>query len=115
MPDDRFIPALPENVKRALVALKSRLSTRFGASFGELRLFGSFARGEQHDESDVDVLVLFEDDRWDREGLFREVAEVDVTERLWISPLPLTRDQYQRMIDDEREIAESIESEGIRV
>ena len=115
MSEERFVPALPANVKRALEALKARLARRFASSFGELRLFGSYARGEQHDESDVDVLVIFENEAWDRDGLFREVAEVDVAEKVWISPLPLTRKEYAQMIADEAGIAEAIESEGIRI
>jgi uncharacterized protein len=113
--DDRFVPSLPANVERAIHSLKARLTSRFGSRFAELRLFGSFARGEQHEESDIDVLVLFEEEKWDEVALFDEVAAVDVAERVWISPLILSRRNFERMVAEELGIAQAIEEEGIRV
>jgi hypothetical protein len=40
---------------------------RFGARVAGIRLFGSYARGEAHEESDVDCLVLL--DHVEREGI----------------------------------------------
>ena len=106
---------VPVNVQRALCALKERLQRVYGPRVAELRLFGSFARGEQHGQSDVDVLVLFEDElHWKEMGpLFDEVAAVNVEARMWISPLILSRKRLQTMIEDEIQIALDIESEGI--
>ena len=42
----------------ALVAEQRRQLTRFGVK--RLGVFGSFVREQQHDESDIDVLVEFE-------------------------------------------------------
>jgi len=39
-------------------AYRERLRSTFGDRLGEVRLFGSFARGEANDRSDVNVLVL---------------------------------------------------------
>lgn len=113
--EDRFVPAVPANVERALHALKQRLEAQFGSGFVDLRLFGSFARGEQHDESDVDVLILFAGERWDDDALFRELAAVDVEHRVWISPVTLSKERYQQMVRDEVGIALAIEEEGIPV
>jgi len=44
-------------VDRALKALKDLLSEHYGAQFGRLVVFGSAARGELSETSDVDVLV----------------------------------------------------------
>lgn len=44
-------------VKETLLAHKQRLSTKYGLS--SLAIFGSYARNEQTDESDLDVLVEF--------------------------------------------------------
>lgn len=114
---ERFVPALPPNVRRALESLKARLIAHFGAQFYQLRLFGSHARGEQHEESDVDVLILFETEQWgwDDEVLFREIAKVDVEERLWLSAMTLSKRKYEQMLTDETGIALAIEEEGIIV
>ena len=78
-------------------------------------MFGSYARGEQHDESDVDVLVLFERDGWDDDALYREIAEVDVEYGVWISAMPMSRARYQHMLEKELGIALAIEEEGIKL
>jgi len=44
-------------VKNTLLAHKHRLSNKYGLS--SLAIFGSYARNEQTDESDLDVLVEF--------------------------------------------------------
>jgi len=46
-----------EDIENALPDLKSRLRNRFGRGV-ELYLFGSVARGDYDEESDIDVLVL---------------------------------------------------------
>lgn len=40
---------------------KSALQELYGDDLAELVLFGSYARGDQHDESDVDFAVVFRD------------------------------------------------------
>lgn len=47
-----------EELRRELAALKPFLETEYHVS--ELGIFGSYARGEQTEESDLDVLVAFD-------------------------------------------------------
>jgi len=47
-----------EDVSARLAELKPRLKREY--SIGELGIFGSYARGEQRSDSDLDVLVAFE-------------------------------------------------------
>jgi hypothetical protein len=47
--------------RAALEELRTWLDGCFGARLRELKLFGSLARGEAHEESDVDVLVAVDD------------------------------------------------------
>ncbi|MBI2892956.1 MAG: nucleotidyltransferase domain-containing protein [Deltaproteobacteria bacterium] len=56
----------------ALGGLSRWLRDRFGARLKELALFGSYARGESREDSDIDVLVVV-DDLSHREG--REIAQ----------------------------------------
>ncbi|MFZ5864636.1 MAG: nucleotidyltransferase family protein [Thermodesulfobacteriota bacterium] len=75
-----------EPLLEILKALKPELETRFKVK--SIGIFGSFVRGEQHQTSDVDVLVEFEEgaDLFDLTGLalFLEEAfqrKVDVVPR----------------------------------
>nr|BAL52641.1 DNA polymerase beta domain protein [uncultured Acetothermia bacterium] len=49
-----------EEIVQKLKALKSELQAHYKVR--ELGLFGSFVRGEQHEASDIDILVDFTDD-----------------------------------------------------
>jgi predicted nucleotidyltransferase len=62
----------------------------------EIGLFGSFARNEQSENSDIDILVQFEKDAPDLYNLELELKEflkkqfnreVDVCSKKWIKPL----------------------------
>ena len=91
------------------------LRDRFGSRLVGVRLFGSYARGETHEESDVDCLVLLdcvapEDDR----------AITDLTGDLtWqaggvvISPLVMSVDRFNAWKARERRAALEIDREGI--
>ncbi|MCS6937611.1 MAG: nucleotidyltransferase family protein [Candidatus Bipolaricaulota bacterium] len=48
-----------EEIIKKLKALKPELQAHYKVR--ELGLFGSFVRGEQHEASDVDILVEFDD------------------------------------------------------
>jgi predicted nucleotidyltransferase len=62
----------------------------------EIGLFGSFARNEQTDKSDIDILVVFEPGTPDLYNVERELKvylkkslgrEVDVCSKKWIKPV----------------------------
>ncbi len=52
---------MPSHLRPVLLELETRLALRFAERFSEVRLFGSYARGEANEHSDVDVLVLVDD------------------------------------------------------
>lgn len=54
---DHLAPA----VRAALADAAAALHARYGSRLHALVLFGSQARGDAHDESDVDVLVVLDD------------------------------------------------------
>ena len=49
--------SLKAEEKQALAAFRAWLNEHFGPRVRRVRLFGSLARGERHEESDVDVAV----------------------------------------------------------
>lgn len=73
---------------------KSYLREHFHCS--EIGLFGSFARNEQTDESDIDILVVFEPETANLYDIELELKhylentfhrEVDICSKKWIKPV----------------------------
>ncbi len=94
--------------------LKESLESFLGDRLLKIVLFGSRARGDYNDESDVDVAIIIR-------GLTRElknqildkVAEVELNHLRPISALIFSEDEFNRLKKRERRIALDIEREGI--
>ncbi|HLA06178.1 MAG TPA: nucleotidyltransferase domain-containing protein, partial [Anaerolineales bacterium] len=52
---------MPADVKQLLAELKSGLKQLYGERLTRLYLYGSYARGDQREGSDLDVLVVLDD------------------------------------------------------
>jgi predicted nucleotidyltransferase len=106
---------VPQVVRENLRAFREGLRVRFGARLVSVRLFGSYARGLAHEESDVDCLVLL-----DRVDTADDRAVTDLAADLtWqvggvvISPLIMSEDAFERWKASERQVAVEIEREAI--
>ena len=91
------------------------LREHFGERLVEVRLFGSYVRGEAHEDSDVDCLVLL--DRRDRTD-DRAVTDLagDLTWQIGgvvISPLVMSTGEFETWKARERRTPLAIEREGI--
>jgi predicted nucleotidyltransferase len=106
--------AIPSSLRPALLAYEARLRPIFGARLRELRLFGSYARGEAHEDSDVDILVLV-DGLTDREiGVVTgEVAHVIIATGLPLAPLPMATERLEELRRGERLLARDLDTDGI--
>lgn len=105
---------MPPSLKGPLAAYAERLRPIFGDRLRDVRLFGSYARGEADEDSDVDVLVLV-DRLTDREiGVVAdEAAAVIMTSGLPLAPLPMATERYEELRRRERLLARDIDAEGI--
>jgi len=54
---------MPEEIKPILKVLKKGLKQIYGAKFKKAYLFGSRARGDYTEDSDIDVLIVLKDFR----------------------------------------------------
>jgi predicted nucleotidyltransferase len=64
-----------DSVERAFVEeFRDRVRERFGERLRDLRLYGSKVRGDDHPESDIDVLVLLTDASSDDRAAVWEIA-----------------------------------------
>jgi predicted nucleotidyltransferase len=100
--------------KRELEDLKKRLTQMLGPQAFKMMLFGSRAREDYGEESDVDVAILVQ-------GLTREmkrlildkVAEIELDYLLPISVLVFSEDEFAYLKKRERRLAIDIEREGV--
>lgn len=51
-----------ENLNKILFEIEKRIRELFGEKVSKIILFGSFARGDYNADSDVDIIVLVNDD-----------------------------------------------------
>ena len=105
---------MPASLRPPLEAFAARLRGRFGDRLRSIRLFGSYARGEANEDSDVDLLVVV-DDLTDLEiGLVAgEAAPVIIESGLALAPLPMSTERLATLLRTGRSLALEIEREGI--
>ncbi len=110
------VAATPPAVALALRRFAAALRERFGGRVSAIVLFGSHARGEAHEESDVDVLVAI-DELTPRERLevFDLAYDVDRSLDDWVglSALAYSTAQAARMRGDGRRLWRDIDREGV--
>jgi predicted nucleotidyltransferase len=100
--------------KKELADLKKKLSHLLGPQAFKMVLFGSRARGDYGEKSDVDVAILVR--RLTREmkrRILDKVAEIELEYLLPISVLVLSEDEFEYLKKRERRIAIDIEREGV--
>jgi len=94
----------------ALEAFVAGVRARFGARVRSLVLFGSRARGEGRDDSDLDVFVLLDTmSRQERNEVLDLAADVGLEHRLVISPLVADERQWRTDLP----LAKNIATDGV--
>lgn len=97
-----------------MAAFKARLGQALGSDVASLTLFGSRARGEGTEDSDIDILVLLRRELpAGRRTVFGLAADIFLEFEINISPLTMTRAHFEDMKQRERLLALTIDKEGI--
>jgi len=98
-------------IKESLVSFLHEIIDRF--DIDQIILFGSFARGDFHENSDVDLIIVgdFEEDFFSRIGKILEIAPLDLD----IEPFVYTRKEFDKMKQNESPFILKALSEGIMV
>lgn len=109
------VAAAPTPTAREAVAeFAQELRHRYGDDVLEVRLFGSFARGEADEESDVDVAVVLESADWNtRRDVIDLATETGLSRDLLLSPTIFDRETYETWRRHERALVQDIEREGV--
>jgi predicted nucleotidyltransferase len=98
----------------ALRELKESLRTLLGDQLLKMLLFGSMARGDYGDESDIDVAIIIRGLTHElKQKILDTVAEVELKHLMPVSVLTLSEAEFDRLKSRERRIALDIEREGV--
>lgn len=106
---------LPSNVEAALAELKAVLTDLYGKRLRGLYLFGSYARGDFREDSDVDVLIVLAGDVNPGAEISRSnqiVSDICLRYDLLISTVPTAEDWFNRQIEP---LYGNIRREGVPV
>lgn len=100
--------------EKAVREFKKRLQTLLGPDLLNFRLFGSRARREGNEGSDVDLLILAREAPVKLRGqIFEIAADIFLEYEVNLSPLVMSQQHYEDMKHRERLLAKEIERDGI--
>ncbi len=105
---------LSPNESAALRKLKAALARDF--RLVELRLFGSKARGDSDQESDIDVLVVLEDYDWEVEKAVCDLCfAINLEFHVLLSPVLYRRSEFDSDLTRITPFYQAVTREGIVV
>ena len=108
---------LTQNERAALAAFINRLHQDYGANLLRVILFGSKARGDFDDQSDLDVVVVVRisgEDYWQHWCRIIDMAwEAELAYSLVISSIIKNEHDYMKMCEHRSLLARNIERDGI--
>ncbi|MBN1675004.1 MAG: nucleotidyltransferase domain-containing protein [Kiritimatiellae bacterium] len=104
-----------EDVRGLFRIYAERVREHFGDRVDRIWLYGSAARGDWTAQSDIDVLVILDEEQpGDLEWLVRVAYRVGLAERhLLLQPILLTTDAFEQLVAKERRFALDVLREGI--
>ena len=115
MADDR-LHHLKSNERAALDAFVSRLREQYIDHVQRVVLFGSKARGDSDEESDLDVLVVLNDGDWRfRDAVALVAFEPMIEYGVVLSPLVVDTADYRWWQEHRAPIYRSVSAEGIEL
>ena len=100
--------------RAAAARFAAALRTRYGDALVNVRLFGSCARGEMREHSDVDVAVVLERvDGRTRRDVINLSADIGLAHCVLLSATVLDRETFERWRRQERALVLDIERDGL--
>lgn len=105
---------VPTAVSQSLAELARDLRDQYGPRVCVIKLFGSFARGDATEDSDVDVLVVIRD--LSNDELYDAVSRSAViasTYNLPLRPLVMSLAEFEALRTGERLLYTEIDRDGV--
>jgi predicted nucleotidyltransferase len=93
----------------------ARARAVLGPQLGAARLFGSRARGEGHEHSDLDIALIVSTGarRMHRHEIYDLAFDIGLAHGVELAPVLIEEPQLQELRDRERRLAHDIDVEGI--
>ncbi len=105
---------LEEQEEKALKRFKEILTERFGQEIVSVHLFGSKARGDVHQESDIDILVVTQQDDWRlKEQIGKVATQVLLDYGIYLSVKVLGRSFREKLVNVDSPFIRNVLREGI--
>jgi predicted nucleotidyltransferase len=95
---------------------KTVLEQTFGKQFIELRLFGSKARGDDHPDSDIDVLVIVATDDWHiRDKVYDVATDMLLQADVCISPKVISQSRFVQLCKEGTSFIHNVSKDAITI
>lgn len=104
---------VPDEVWRRLAQAKDAARAVLGDRLVEMRLFGSYARGEFDEDSDIDALVITTNLTWEERRRLVDAFVGASGDGIVLAPVILTRAELDEMRARELIFATDVDREGI--
>ena len=103
-----------QNMENQLIDLKESLKLSLGDSLIKMVLFGSRAKGDYDEDSDIDIAIIVRNlSKELKNKIYSQVAEIELKYLRPISAIIFSETEFNRLKERERRVALDIESEGI--
>lgn len=101
--------------KHLLKDLKSLLSEQFGDNVSKVLLFGSRAKGKNHQDSDYDVLILLNEDyNWTyKDKIIEAIYEIELAWEVFIDVKVISKNELEHSIKGQNPLYEDAINEGV--
>ncbi|MDQ1317454.1 MAG: uncharacterized protein QG588_1106 [Candidatus Poribacteria bacterium] len=105
---------LTEKDQLALKKFKEAVTKALGNEFVELKLFGSKARGDAREDSDIDVLVITNSGNWRlSDVVYHIVTDILLDDEIDISPKVIGKEDYKRLYEKGYPFVKDVIRDGI--
>lgn len=107
---------LTEKDQLALKKFKEAVAKALGDELVELTLFGSKARGDAREDSDIDVLVITSSGNWRlRDVVYGIVTDILLDDDVIVSPKVIGKEDYKRLYEKGYPFVKNVIRDGVAI
>lgn len=108
------VKQITKNENEALQTFIQRILDELGMQVLQIVLFGSKARGDSNADSDVDVLILAnEENRRLQERINIIASQISLDREVLFNPVLIAKDRWAKMANERFSICRNVERDGI--